>query len=377
MATELPLRKVIMGFLGILVVGLAIYIAFISVRPYTSKGFLDIQTTNQTAEGVETKNINFYTDLVKNYKECKLSPDTNCFCPLLFQGAPENYIISITNIPGSKITTITMTENAKMEDCGDISSTGELKTNTSEIEKDAIYFEDYYLSPDTTIIEILNNDGTRSTYTGLKKESFASVNELHLYGSKMCSTKDVSGSDEIEFKNGAIYKFNQEDTAIFSYNSNIIREQSGDIASEQTKGLRKCTPAKNALLAYEEFKKLVSQIKECKDSTCTYFIKQNSKTAFPQDYTVTAVNQKIILEYKGQEVRSEQISKEFCLFNDFKKTTLDQAVKLTSLNFNNYLVIEFYPFDNNLCLLPYTIKTLADKKAFAESSKIKKPIVPE
>jgi len=172
-----------------------------------------------------------------------------------------------------------------------------------------------------------------------------------LYNLNLCSSKDVSGNDEISFTKGIIYKFSNEETTLISGFT----------------GLKRCATIKDALPADEQFIKLISTINECKQGPCAFSIisAEGIESVIPKDYEIIIEGQKLTLQYKEEKVKTAEIKKEMCLFSDFREITLENSKPLTKLIFNNYIGAEFYAFDNKICVLPYTPE-IKKQKAIAK-----------
>ena len=373
---EISLETVAKILLGLIVVGLLIWILFTNVITLKSP-FLSLFSPSQEEQIVDVStDLPFYNEFVKNYNECKLSPSTECFCPVTYPEIPDNYAIEITNFPNSKSTIIKLYGNVQLKDCNTLLQTGNINTVESKIENDLLFFENVYTSPDVIGLEyeeqeIQTEEGFRQAsvlknFGKLQTSDFSQVERLYLFEDELCSTKDVKGDNDINFERGAIYKFDNEKTTFIS---EIFR-------------LKKCDTVKDIVPAYEEFNKLISKINSCSSTKriedCKYVIKEDETSAIPQDFTLSLENNKIVLKYKEKEIKSsDEIKKELCLFTDFRNTNENQASQLNSLVFNNYLEVDIYPFEDKVCFLPYDFNLLQQKKVAELSENINnEPIVP-
>lgn len=366
--TRLSLETVVKLFVGVLAA-----IIFLSIIWGVAKGttspiisFFDKLIFGEKAEIVGVSGETpFYNEFVKEYQECKLSPDTNCYCKITYASIPEDYILELQNNPDSKTTLILLHDNANLEDCKSLATTHDtenFKTISTAVKDDLLYFKNYisfagfggpkviYPKP---IEELTPEDMGKDK---LSLESFTPIDKLFLHKKELCTPKDVLGSNNLAVDQGAyIYKFDQEKTT-------IINDKFG---TQKT-----CSQIKDSNLAYEEFNRLTSAINGCKDSVCTYSIMDGKfNSVIPKDFKLLIENKKIVLKYKDQEIKfSDEIKKELCVFTHFKPA-LRQEKPLDKLELNNYLQLDIYQSENKLCFLPYT-KELVQQK-ISEELKIK------
>jgi len=254
----------------------------------------------------------------------------------------------------------------------------DIQTIQTDITDDLLYFKNYVFYPtiaqeQTKEVEVPSSSGIlagvyRRAYLKeepskiqqaqlgkLKKEEFTQADNLFLYNLNLCSSKDVSGNDEISFTKGIIYKFSNEETTLISGFT----------------GLKRCATIKDALPADEQFIKLISTINECKQGPCAFSIisAEGIESVIPKDYEIIIEGQKLTLQYKEEKVKTAEIKKEMCLFSDFREITLENSKPLTKLIFNNYIGAEFYAFDNKICVLPYTPEIKKQKDLLLEKLK--------
>ncbi len=342
--TRLALEKVIVLLL-VFVVAILVIVLLLKNVPVLKKAITSpfSEETNQTKilEGEPA----FFSQFVEDYKKCKLSPSTDCFCQITFPSTSENYIIEIINNPSSKKTAVTLYSNAELSSCGTISPVGKLNTSLPVyIENDLTYFENVFTSPSITHTGEFNVPDFAD---------FTDVEGLYLYKTELCTTKDVAGSDDIDFSRGILYKFDNERTAFLSENYD----------------LRRCDSVPNIIEANEEFARLSKLIKECSQTQCAYPVK------IPENFKFVVEEQRLKLKYKDNIIKSINFEKQLCLFTHFSLAKREERSLPKSFDFSQYLQVDIYPSENKLCLLPYT-EELAREKQIAQSRSINEPLIP-
>ncbi len=335
---QLTLNKIVVYLIALIAVFLFVMIIFKTTTPLKasfSNLFFPVEEKENLVE--VSKDLPFYNEFVKNYKECKLSPSTECYCALTNPSVPQNYVIELQN--QNKQTLILLHGNANLEDCSKLSTphgTAKLETLSVNIPNDEIYFLN---------TGWLFSDPKR-TNNKLQLSDFTNIDKLFLHKKELCTPKDVSGPDSQNIEQEAfIYKFDQEKTTFIF---------------KKFPELKKCETQKEIMPAYDSFNLLISTINQC-TGTCVYVIQNNNINVIPKDYVLLIENKRIILKYKDKELKSAEIKKELCMFDHFKPS-LREEKSLTSLELNNYLQLEIFTFKDKICFLPYT-QSLATQKA--------------
>lgn len=332
--TQLTLNKIVIYIIALVAVFLFVMIIFKTTNPLkTSFSNLFFPKEEQEEPVEASKDLPFYSEFVKNYKECKLSPSIDCYCKLTNPSTPQNYVIELQN--QNKQTLILQHANANLEDCSKLSTphgTKKLETVSTNIPNDELYF---------ISTGWLFSDPSRAN-NKLQLSDFTKVNKINLHNKKLCTPTDVSGTDSYDIEQEAlIYKFDQEKTTFIF---------------KKYPELKKCETQKDIVPAYDSFDILVSTINKC-TGTCTYAI-QNS---IPEDYILSIENNKIILKYKGKELKSAELKKKSCLYTHYSPQAR-QNLELNNLELNNYLQLEIYSYENKICFLPYDINLAQQKK---------------
>ena len=376
MAESLSWHKLPYIILGVIVLALVLFFV-LSNTNVLKEGFL-----GQLKDKKEVKlsaDLPFYNEFAKNYQECKLSPDTECFCPLTNTYLPDNYILEIQNNADLKATKIILYANVQPgSSCGRIQSTDPKNVKNAvitDIGDDVVYFKDYIFR--LSLVEPLQKENPssndllagiyRKAYTKsdikpydefakLIESDFTQVDSLFLSGNNLCTLKDVNGKDSVDFKSGFLYKFNNEKTALASGSYN----------------LKRCAIMKNSAEAEKEFNKALSKLNQCEVGPCSYIVKSQNTDMMPAGYSLRIEDNGLILSYNNKIIKTSEIKKNLCLFDDFRNINPSQAKELKFLDFNGYVEIEIHPFSDNLCLLPYTLQMIQDKKLG-----LQKPLVPE
>jgi len=143
----------------------------------------------------EANNTRYYDLFLEDFKKCLNSKSENCYCPIT-----NTYLagqtIEITNTE----TKLSIWLYASSEEDPCTQPTGKL-LKKEIINNKQIYFEDSY--------------GVPSIENGMLDSSdFTKADRLFFSKSKICSTKDVSGNNEIEFSKGIFYKLNKDVIAL-------------------------------------------------------------------------------------------------------------------------------------------------------------------
>jgi len=373
--SELSFRKPILWIIGLIVLVCAIWYFASSENPLKSSigTFVDsLLGTNVSVKLVEVNaDLPFYNEFVKNYKECKFSASTDCFCPLTNPSTPENYVIELTNNPKSKTTAIVVHGNVQQKkECGTMQATNsikDIKEVSTIISDDALYFKNYriFVAGITDPLTAISDAFSKSKSVQSKiipAKDFVQVDSLFLYKTDICTTTNVVGSASISTTNAAIYKFDKEKTTIIS---------------EVFSGLKQCAIAKDIVPAEEQFNKILVALNSCTNSPCPISIKSGEgvDSVIPKDYNILIKGQNLVMEYKGTSVKTAEIKIEPCLFVSFMHIQPEDGVKLETLNFNDYIGYEVYPFSNKVCILPYTVETKKQKDLFFVQLK-NKPLLP-
>lgn len=336
--TRVNLETIAKIIIGLIAVFLILSIVWSAVKSTKSPivEFIDktIFGEKEELEKVEVSDdLPFYNEFVKNYQECKLSPDTECSCPFTNPSTPDNYVIELQNQNGKTI--ILLHGNAQVKDCILAADFKSLKTIATNIDNDILYFEDVYTFP---IVE----SGK------LQLSDFGLVDKLYLYKNELCSVRDVKGDNAIDFKKGFIYKFGGEFDSQKTALSSALKT-------------KKCEIQKDITPAYNAFNLLVSTINECKDQVCLFQIKDNKgESTIPKDFTLSIKDKKIVLEYKSKEVKSEVIKKDVCLYTHYS-SQVRQNLELGRLELNDYYQLEIYSYESKICFLPYTPNLIKQK----------------
>ncbi len=344
--TRLSLEKVVVLLL-VFIAAIFIIVLLIKNVPVLKKAIISpfSDEINQTKilEGEPA----FFSQFVEDYKKCKLSPSTGCFCQVTFPSTSENHVIEIINNPSSKRTSVTLYSNAELSSCGTISPKGKLNTSVPQyIEGDLTYFENVLTSPSSIRGE--------EEFNVMNLADFTNIERLYLYKTELCTTKDVTGSDDIDFSKGVIYKFDNERTAFLKENLN----------------LRRCDTVPNVLEANEEFAGFLKLINECRQGPCPYPVK------IPENFNLLIEGQKLKLEYKGEIIKAMNFEKPFCLFTHFSLAEREERNLPQSFNLNEYLQIDIYPLQDRNCLLPYTEELAKEKQIALSRNIINEPLVP-
>ncbi len=315
------------------------------------KSVTNFFSLNQSADSLVevNKDLPFYNEFVKNYKECKLSPATDCFCALTNPTTPDNYVIELSS--KSQSTTVILHGNLKQESCGRLSPTKSIKdiqTVSTIIEQDQTYFKNYR--------KFLFIGGPRINKGIVDVSLFTDVPSLFLYKTELCSTKEVVGDNPIDIKTGIIYKFDKDKTAIIS---------------EFVQGMKRCPTVKDAVPADDEFNKLLFAINTCTQGVCPFSIKSSETAAsdIPQDYSIILEGQQLNLLYKGTVVKTSNIKNQTCQFTDFRNVNEAQGTAVNKIEFNSYIGIEIYSFTNKVCILPYTPELKKQKDLYVQQLK--------
>ena len=343
--TRLSLEKVVVLLL-VFIAAIFIIVLLIKNVPVLKKAIISpfSDEINQTKilEGEPA----FFSQFVEDYKKCKLSPSTDCFCQITFPSTSENHVLEIINNPSSKITSVTLYSNAELSSCGTISPRGKLNTSAPQhIESDLTYFENVLTSP--SVIQ-------EGEFAVMNFVDFADVERLYLYKTELCTTKDVKGSNDIDFSKGVLYKFDNEKTAFLSKNV----------------GLKRCDTVPNVLEANEEFAGFLKLINECRQGPRSYPIK------IPENFNLLVEGQKLKLKYKDNEIKTMNFEKQFCLFTHFSLTEREEKSLPQSFDISEYLQVDIYPFQDRICLLPYTEELAREKQIALSRNIINEPLVP-
>jgi len=319
--TRLSLEKVVVLLL-VFIAAIFIIVLLIKNVPVLKKAIISpfSDEINQTKilEGEPA----FFSQFVEDYKKCKLSPSTDCFCQITFPSTSENHVLEIINNPSSKITSA-----------------------PQHIESDLTYFENVLTSP--SVIQ-------EGEFAVMNFVDFADVERLYLYKTELCTTKDVKGSNDIDFSKGVLYKFDNEKTAFLSKNV----------------GLKRCDTVPNVLEANEEFAGFLKLINECRQGPCSYPIK------IPENFNLLVEGQKLKLKYKDNEIKTMNFEKQFCLFTHFSLTEREEKSLPQSFDISEYLQVDIYPFQDRICLLPYTEELAREKQIALSRNIINEPLVP-
>ena len=144
---RLNLEFVLKLIIGVAVVLLLLLIIFGVINP-SRAWFSNLLFENKTVNNLQvSEDLPFYNEFVKNYQECKLSPSTECYCPITYPKTPDKYVIGIINEPSSKSTTISVSGNVVVSENCDativIPESKESKNVQLQIENDITYFKDY------------------------------------------------------------------------------------------------------------------------------------------------------------------------------------------------------------------------------------------
>ncbi len=342
---RLALEKVVVLLL-VFVVAILVIVLLLKNVPVLKKAITSpfSEETNQTKilEGEPA----FFSQFIEDYKKCKLSPSTDCFCQITFPSTSENHVMEIINNPSSKKTAVTLYSNAELSSCGTISPVGKLNTSLPiYIENDLAYFENVYTSP-----SIINT----GEFNVPNFEDFTDVERLYLYKEELCTTKDVKGSDDIDFSKGILYKFDNERTAFLSENYN----------------LRRCDSVPNIIEANEEFARLSKLIKECSQTQCAYPVK------IPENFKFVVEEQQLKLKYKDSIIKSVNFEKPFCLFTHFSLTKREERDLPPAFDLSEYLQIDVYHSQDKICLLPYTEELAKEKQIALSREIINEPLIP-
>lgn len=355
MAERLTLETIIKYVILLLAFGLILIAILYGVGSPLIKNVSNFFSLNSTQPNLVevNKDLPFYSEFVKNYKECKLSPATDCFCALTNPATPDNYVIELTNSPSSKTTTITLHGNVKEENCGELSATKDLKdiqSISTLIDDDLLYFKNYYFYPGKDTISGTN-------FEIFTKTDFTTVQSIFLYKNEFCVKETDGSSSSLSSAKSFIYKFSSQETTI----------------ETSIKNLKRCTTVKDALPADDEFNKLFSAITSCSQGLCSFSIKSSDQAPsdIPQDYTISLEGQKLNLAYKDTVVKTLEIKKQTCQFSDFRNIDQNKGTQVSNLVFNNYIGIEIYPFNNKVCILPYTPDLKKQKDLLIENLKSK------
>ena len=360
MAEGLSLGKIIALLLGVMALFVILSIIFVNLgilKPTFLNIFgdenkvLKVKDGNTGSEG----SFPFYESITEAYNACKLLPEINCYCTLPYTGTPEGYVVEFENlrestsinlIAGVKVDYSTynptkLTQGASLTNLEGVKNTAKKE---KRIEEDNLKLRDALIS--------------FQTKNKLNSEDFIQAERIYLSKNNLYSTKDVSGKDNIDIKSGiALYKFNKKDTAITSVSD--IKE------------LKRCTNIEGLETAEKEFQRLNTILNPCitnKEERCKYVV-----VPLPEGFTIALINKKIELKYKENTLKSSQeVSQELCLFKDTTNLDLTRAKKLQTLNFKEYLEVDFYAFKekNKLCAVTYTPEEAKAKKITEQRAEI-------
>src|SRR3989344_1671233 len=215
---DISMPKMGVFILGIIVLVLIISILITTGNP-TIKSFknsinklIGIEDKEKNNPETETNKVPaHFLELVKSYKECKYSPDSNCYCKLSYSPTTPNSIIEFES-NGNNLNINLHTNN--LIDYNSVTNKGaslqsipnkESVTYEEQVANQILYFKNTYFSP-----SISNSQFNLNEFT-LAQKQYLTNNELY-------STKDVNGKDVITLSGGlAIYRFDQEKSALFSF----------------------------------------------------------------------------------------------------------------------------------------------------------------
>ncbi len=358
---ELSLRKPIMLFLIIIAVIGLLYWVYIILSNTIPNLLGESQADRERQELGVNRDLPFYDEFVNSYRECKLSLSAECYCEISYPKTPELYIMEIVN--RDKATAIRVHSGAEVDEAAffgtnsieQVEFSSGVTTKTTPID-----------APDTTYFK--NSGLSYPIQEGGKLNilDFTPVERQFVEEDTIYSATDVSGSDEINVESGiALYKFSNEKSAL--------------VPKATTTGLKKCEKLEGATIASEEFDKLLSIVNKCLETNvrdeCKYTTAVLKTIA---DFSINLKNNKFVLNYKDEEVKSQQLTKTPCGFSDYRNTAQADQQPLSTLNFNDYVEIDFYPFENNLCLLPVTLEQAQQRRIAEERGRLglNPPLIP-
>ncbi len=364
MAEGLTLGKIV-NFILIIIAALAvvgIVLIFMGIFKPWFIGFLTESDQNSLIKNgtiTVSGDIPFYDEFTKTYKECKLSPETNCYCRITYPGTPTGYVLELDS--SNEKTSLRLNGGAEVAG-GDLFSwntvTGdpvklqkldnvkEIRTQEIIIDNDNLNFEN------TGLFESASDSQGK-----LSLDKFTQVNKQYIAKKSLYSTVDVSGSNKKDIVSGLVlYKFDGKNSALYTYSSAV------------KDNLKMCNKIDNLNKASEEFNRLISTINNCINtkvlSNCKYV------PAIPSNFKLVLENKKLNLKYNNEEIKSsKELTQDLCSFSTFKDLNPDYGTTLSTLEFSNYAEIDMYPSENKLCFLPYTLELAQQKKIDEERRK--------
>ena len=130
---------------------------------------------------------------LSEFESCIKSNTTDCYCPFGNTFIPQNMKLAFVNSDNN----ITFAIYPNKEDLCDTPSLKPVKTKELV---GSIYVEDVYGKPSVKANKLINNDFSKAT-------------AVLISGNELCSAKDVSGSDKIDFSSGILYKLDKNKIA--------------------------------------------------------------------------------------------------------------------------------------------------------------------
>lgn len=326
----------------IVILGIAMTI-FALLKPGTL-GFIDdlLGLGNGTAQGpiqdgvvsVEGS-LPFYEEFLKSFKQCKLSIQSQCYCKINYPGTPNGYVLELA--------TYDTTTNIRVHGGAEIVYS-KLYTGDTFIGPMSEEIQQITMKEDQVENNVMYFRNTRFLYPSITNglldiNEFKKMDRQFISGARAYSAKGVKGENFIQVEDEFIlYKFDDEKSVLYP--------------SERAKGLKLCKQVVGIADANDEFNNLVSTLNVCgrtgQRQNCNYVQK------IPENFTIVLESKKLILKHGNKTVKeSKPIKQNTCKLTSFSNTKLSDSTPLTTLTFNDHYGVAFYPFENDICFLPY------------------------
>ncbi len=164
--------------------------------------------------------IYFYSSFVSDVKRCSDSKDNECYCPLTNTIIPKTYSILLKNVAGRAA--LLLYKDALISSC--------TIQNLEPVSQNSFPFS-FYIENIRGKPSLDNYEENGYTFNKLKLNDFTIATDILFQNNEICSAKDINGRNYIDFKNGILYKFNNNIIGMTRTQPNL-RRCSFDLVTE-------------------------------------------------------------------------------------------------------------------------------------------------